>query len=65
MISLDLRSQWSPGRYAHATGICASYYCTSLKKDMGVGWYNADRGLISRDIAFLSDMLFIKISKSY
>ena len=41
------------GRYAHAYGICTSFYCISL---------NAARGLISRDIAGYS-YLYIKISK--
>ena len=45
---LDRRSQWSPGRYAHAYGICAPFYCISLKKVYGV--LNAASGLISMDI---------------
>ena len=36
------------GRYAHAYGICAPFYCISLKKDYwGGGGYNAARDLIN------------------
>ena len=40
------------GRYAYAYGISALFYCMSLKNNMG-GWYNADRGISSRDIEII------------
>ena len=42
------------GRYAHAYGICAPFDCMSLKKICRGWWYNAARGLNSRDIALFS-----------
>ena len=43
------------GRYAHVYGICAPFYCISLKIYIYVGLgYNAARGLIIRDIANLT-----------
>ena len=38
-------------QYAHDYGICATFYCISLKHTYAGGGYNAARGLISRDIA--------------
>ena len=40
------------GWFAHAYDICAHFYCISPKKKyMGGGGYNAEKGLILRDIA--------------
>ena len=47
----------SPGRYAHAYGICTPFYCISLKNIYG--GYNAARDLISRDIALYPMSLII------
>ena len=45
------------GRYAHAYGICAPFYCISLKIIYD-GGYNADRDLISRDTALHTHFKF-------
>ena len=38
------------GQYAHAYGICAPFYCISIKNYME-GGYNASMDIITRDIA--------------
>ena len=45
--ALGGRKRW----YPHAYGICALFYCISLKNIYEGGGYNAARALISRDIA--------------
>ena len=45
------------GRYAHAYGICAPFYCFSPKIIYGWG-YNAARNLISRDTALHTHFRF-------
>ena len=49
----------SGGRYAHAYGICAPFYCISLKNITGRVGYNAARGLISRDIASICTSIYL------
>ena len=56
--ALDLRSQWSSKKYAHAYGICATFYCISLNKWHGGGGYSAAMVLISRDIAKIPTQYF-------